>query len=72
MNKQLFLLGLLASFSVLTGMAQTISIATDHTQLVLKVGDAKRLYQTYLGERLSEGTDLSRMDSELEKLAEGI
>ncbi len=61
MNKQRFLLGLLASFSVLTGMAQTISIATDHTQLVLKVGDAKRLYQTYLGERLSEGTDLSQL-----------
>ena len=39
--------------------AQTISIQTDHTQLVLKVNSQKRLCQTYLGERLSSQTDLS-------------
>lgn len=39
--------------------AQTISITTDHTQLVLKVNQQKRLYQAYLGERLSGQTDLS-------------
>ena len=39
--------------------AQTISITTDHTQLVLQVNSQKRLCQTYLGERLSGQTDLS-------------
>ena len=37
----------------------TISIVTDHTQLVLQVKDNGRLYQTYLGERLSAKTDVS-------------
>ena len=41
--------------------AQTISITTDHTQLVLRVNDGGRLCQTYLGERLSEQTDLSQL-----------
>lgn len=35
-----------------------INIATRHTQLVLQVKDNGRLYQTYLGERLSDATDL--------------
>jgi len=39
--------------------AQTISITTDHTQLVLKVSAQKRLYQAYLGQRLTDRTDLS-------------
>ena len=47
------------SFLIL--FAQTISIATDHTQLVLQVNSQKRLCQTYLGERLSAGTDLSQL-----------
>lgn len=46
-------------FSFLILFAQTISITTDHTQLVLKVNSQKRLCQTYLGERLSGQTDLS-------------
>ena len=41
--------------------AQTISIQTDHTQLVLQVNSQKRLCQTYLGERLSSPTDLSQL-----------
>ncbi len=41
--------------------AQTISITTDHVQLVLQVNSQKRLCQTYLGERLSEQTDLSQL-----------
>ena len=41
--------------------AQTISIQTDHTQLVLQVNSQKRLCQTYLGERLSSQTDLSQL-----------
>ena len=41
--------------------AQTINITTDHTQMVFKVNEAKRLCQTYLGERLSAQTDLSQL-----------
>ena len=46
-------------FSFLILLSQTISITTDHTQLVLQVNSQKRLCQTYLGERLSDQTDLS-------------
>ena len=42
--------------------AQTISIETDHIQMVLKVNGDGRLYQTYLGERLSAETDLSQLN----------
>lgn len=37
---------------------EVISIVTDNVQLVLKVKDDGRLYQTYLGERLSPAVDL--------------
>ncbi len=42
--------------------AQIINIQTDCTQLVLKVKDSHQLYQTYLGTRLAEGTDLIMLD----------
>ena len=60
MTKRAFLLSffLIISFSLL---AQTLSIATDHTQMVLQVNSQKRLCQTYLGERLSAQTDLSQL-----------
>ena len=60
MTKRTFLFScfLILLFSL---SAQTISITTDHTQLVLKVSQQKRLYQTYLGERLSSQTDLSQL-----------
>ena len=67
-KRQFFsLLLLLAQLSIINCQlsivfAQTISITTDHTQMVLKVNAAKRLYQTYLGERLSEQTDLSQLN----------
>ncbi|MEE1005203.1 MAG: hypothetical protein UH685_07700, partial [Bacteroidaceae bacterium] len=41
--------------------AQTISIATNNTQMVLQVNSQQRLCQTYLGERLSEQTDLGQL-----------
>ena len=48
---------------MLVGMAANaknmISIHTDNVQLVLEVKSNGRLYQAYLGERLSEGTPLS-------------
>lgn len=60
MTKRTFLFLILhSSFFIL--MAQTISITTDHTQLVLQVNSQQRLCQTYLGERLSEQTDLSML-----------
>lgn len=39
-----------------------ISITTDNTQLVLQVKDNGRLYQTYLGQRLSPQTDITTLD----------
>ena len=58
MKRILFLL-LLAQCAMVS--AQTISIVTDHTQMVLKVNNDGRLCQTYLGERLSGATDLSQL-----------
>ena len=54
---------LVVGMSMLVGMAANaknmISIHTDNVQLVLEVKSNGRLYQAYLGEKLSEGTPLS-------------
>ena len=54
---------LVLGISMLVGMAANaknmISIHTDNVQLVLEVKSNGRLYQAYLGEKLSEGTPLS-------------
>ena len=54
---------LVVGISMLVGMAANaknmISIHTDNVQLVLEVKSNERLYQAYLGEKLSEGTPLS-------------
>ena len=54
---------LVVGISMLVGMAANaknmISIHTDNVQMVLEVKSNGRLYQAYLGERLSEGTPLS-------------
>ncbi len=64
--KQLILF-LVALFSLAVTNAsadnKTISITTDNTQIVLKVKDNNRLYQTYLGQRLSDNTDLADIES---------
>lgn len=61
--KRLFIAFLLATVYISATFAQTvISICTNNTQMVLKVKDNGRLYQTYLGTRLSEGTQLDRLD----------
>lgn len=39
-----------------------ISVTTESTQLVLQVKDNGRLYQTYLGQRLSDATDINMLD----------
>ena len=57
------LAGLLAAaFSVGLHGQELIRISTDNTDLVLRVGDNKRLYQVYLGEKLLHDADLQQLD----------
>ncbi|NPD82287.1 alpha-galactosidase [Prevotella sp. PINT] len=51
------LLSLLLLSSATNIDAQRIDISTSKTDLILKVGDNKRLYQTYLGEKLLNKSD---------------
>ena len=51
------LTGIVSAFS-----AEVINVVTDNTQLVMRVKDDGRLYQTYLGERLSPVVELSALD----------
>ena len=60
MTKRAFFFSYFLIFTI-SLFSQTISITTDHTQLVLQVNSQKRLCQTYLGERLSSQTDLSQL-----------
>lgn len=60
------LLGL-ALVGILAGNAQTtepICITTKTTELVLKVGNDKQLYQCYLGEKLAKPTDRTSVSKE--------
>lgn len=41
---------------------KVIRVSTDNTDLVLKVGDNGRLYQTYLGPKLLDENDLASLD----------
>ena len=43
-------------------MGKVIRISTDNTDLVLKVGDNGRLYQTYLGPKLLDEKDAASLD----------
>ena len=43
-------------------VGKVIRISTDNTDLVLKVGDNNRLYQTYLGPKLLDENDLANLD----------
>ncbi len=61
--KKLSLLIFTLMYLTATAEAKTnIVIATDNTQMVMQVKDNGRLYQTYLGERLTDGTDLNLLD----------
>ncbi len=55
------LLLLLAAIPAIAGASREINITTDHTQLLLRVEDNGRLYQVYLGQRLSQSTDLASL-----------
>ncbi len=48
--------------ATLSALGQTISITTARTQLVFKVKADHRLYQVYLGARLTANTDLTMLD----------
>jgi alpha-galactosidase len=59
-----YFLILLLFASMLTSFAQApprIAIETDHTSLVLTVGDKQRLYQTYLGQKLTQPADQAQL-----------
>ena len=60
---RIFLFSILFSVCVpLASIAKNhISVTTRHTQLVFLVEDNNRLYQTYLGERLSDNTPLEAL-----------
>ena len=61
MKKLLLFVLAVAGYAVADGRTN-ISVTTDHTQLVLQVKDNGRLYQTYLGERLSADSNLDDLD----------
>ena len=62
MKQTILTLLLLAAMATPADARTNISITTHHTQLVLQVKDDGRLYQTYLGERLSDATSLDLLD----------
>lgn len=61
MKKLLLFVLAVAGYAAADGHTN-ISVTTDHTQLVLQVKDNGRLYQTYLGERLSADSNLDDLD----------
>lgn len=62
MKKLIFIFLALSSLTTSVQAKTNIVISTDNTQLVLQVKGNGRLYQTYLGEKLAEGTDLDLLD----------
>lgn len=55
------LIGIAFFFSSVEAQQQPIVIQTDNTSLVFKVGNNKRLYQTYLGKRLLDAADYAQL-----------
>ncbi|HRN15624.1 MAG TPA: glycoside hydrolase family 36 N-terminal domain-containing protein, partial [Xylanibacter oryzae] len=62
MKKLTFIFVALLSMTANVWSKTNIVISTDNTQLILQVKENGRLYQTYLGERLADGTDLDLLD----------
>ena len=60
--KQLIILSMFLAALNVRAEQTIINIATNHTQLVLQVKNDGRLYQTYLGARLSEETPTDALD----------
>src|SRR5574344_1963703 len=62
MKKLSLLIFTLMSLTMTAEAKTNIVISTDNTQMVMQVKDNGRLYQTYIGERLADGTDLDLLD----------
>ncbi|MDD3256368.1 MAG: alpha-galactosidase, partial [Parabacteroides sp.] len=69
MKRTLVLLSILIFAGLLQLQAaesKFISIRTDQTNLIFKVGDNGRLYQSYLGQALGDASDLAYLPQGIE------
>ena len=61
----------LAALQMNAEESKVIRISTDQTDLILKVGENGRLYQTYLGEKLLHEADVNRFSWEIHAGSDG-
>ena len=72
MKKILFVGALtLAALQMNAEESKVIRISTDQTDLILKVGENGRLYQTYLGEKLLHEADVNRFSWDIHAGSDG-
>ena len=72
MKKILFASALtLAALQMNAEESKVIRISTDQTDLILKVGENGRLYQTYLGEKLLHEADVNRFSWDIHAGSDG-
>lgn len=72
MKKNLFAGALtLAALQMNAEESKVIRISTDQTDLILKVGENGRLYQTYLGEKLLHEADVNRFSWDIHAGSDG-
>ncbi len=62
----LLLLTTICTFTAAAAPKQTIKIETNKTSLILKVADNGRLYQSYLGKRLTFDSDINHLPDGIE------
>lgn len=68
---RLTLLSTIVAMAAVTASAQRIDISTDNTDLILRVGDNRRLYQTYLGEKLLNRGELDNFSWRIQGGSDG-
>ena len=61
----------LAALQMNAEESKVIRISTDQTELILKVGENGRLYQTYLGEKLLHEADVNRFSWDIHAGSDG-
>ena len=61
----------LAALQMNAEESKVIRISTDQTDLILKVGENGRLYQTYLGEKLLHEADVNRFSWDIHAGSDG-
>ena len=61
----------LAALQIKAEESKVIRISTDQTDLILKVGENGRLYQTYLGEKLLHEADVNRFSWDIHAGSDG-